>query len=295
MRMFDEYTIPNERLERMIKMRRIIVVILLCAGGFCDGAYFDYYDGGLYTFCEVYSEDASYYDGPYSDVNEGISYSAVEGYAEVPDAYSYASSTVWDTTDEPSHSVCLRFNSFGDVSESDENCYGFGYGYSSTEDEYTYGIFYEILPQAGEQTGDDVIVYCTASMKISAWGQTYAYVGGPGDMNYIAITRGQQPPVADEPNSEYEVWIMDNLELTDESFDGYMSTETFKAKVGDVIGVFAENYADITGQGPLDGLIEGDLTIILTIETVLAGDLDGDDDVDMFDLAVLAKNWLKGT
>jgi len=277
-----------------MKMKRMAVIVLLYIGGVCQGAYFGYYDGALYSFCEVYSEDASYYDGPYDDANEGISFSAVEGYAEVPEAYSYASSMVWDTYDIVSHSVCLRFNSFADVLEADENCDGFGYGFSSTENEQTYGIFYEILPQAGEQTGDEVMVNCTAAMKIAVWEQAYAYVGGCGDMGHMAITKGQLSPVAVEPDSEYEVWTMDNLELIDEGFDGYMATEKFRAKIGDVIGIFAENYADITGTGPLDGLIESDLTIILTMETVLAGDLDSDDDVDMFDLAKLAENWLKG-
>ena len=103
------------------------------------------------------------------------------------------------------------------------------------------------------------------------------------------------PPVATDPSSEYEVWGIENLSLTDESFDWCSGVYSFKAEIGDVIGIFAENYTEVSGLGVLDGMIESDLTIALTAKTLLAGDLDEDNDVDFDDFAILAKNWLKGT
>ena len=113
-------------------------------------------------------------------------------------------------------------------------------------------------------------------------------------MDHMSVTRGQLPPVLTEPQSIYEVWTLDNLELTNDSFDGFTGISTFKAEIGDLIGIFAENYTDIGGVGSLDGLIESDLTIVLTVKTLLTGDLDDDNDVDLSDFAKFADNWLKG-
>ena len=67
----------------------------------------------------------------------------------------------------------------------------------------------------------------------------------------------------------------------------------FPAKIGDVIGIFASNYAKVEGSG-VSGDVYSEHTMILTVRAVLAGDLDNDGDVDFFDLAKLANNWLKG-
>ena len=42
----------------------------------------------------------------------------------------------------------------------------------------------------------------------------------------------------------------------------------------------------------MQGSIDSTFTMILTVRPVLLGDLDYDDDVDFFDLAILANNWL---
>ena len=86
---------------------------------------------------------------------------------------------------------------------------------------------------------------------------------------------------------------MDNLEFIDDGFDGFTGISVFHAEIGDVIGIFAENYSDISEIGPLDGLIESDLTIVLTLKTLLAGDLDEDNDVDLYDFTIFAGNWLE--
>ncbi|MHC4756558.1 MAG: hypothetical protein ACYTBP_15605 [Planctomycetota bacterium] len=60
-------------------------------------------------------------------------------------------------------------------------------------------------------------------------------------------------------------------------------------------GEARRNYTDLDVTGVDDGLIESDLTIVLTAETVLRGDIDGDGDVDSADYTELANNWLAGT
>jgi len=275
--------------------RYLSVFVLLVGGAAARGAYFDYYAGGFYAFGEVYTADATDSNGPHSDAEDSTSYSSVEQYTDISNAYSYVYAAVWDNNDRENHSLCIRINSYADVWAWADDCSTYGYDYGSTEDPGTYGVYYRILPDAGEQTGDDVVVFCTTAIKVAASGDTYTYIGGPGNMSHMAITNGQLPPVPDEPESWHEVWTLDNLELTNDSFDGYTNTKTFAAKIGDVIGIFAENYTDITGQGQLNGWVESDLTIILTAKTVLFGDIDDDGDVDLYDLAILAKNWLQGS
>jgi len=273
----------------------VTTIILLFVVGNADGAHFSYYAGGFSAFCGVYAEDYSYYDGPYSDTNDSTSFAMVEEYAEVTDAYSYANNTVWDDNNSRNHSICIRINSFADMVADNADCNGFGYGYATSENLETYGIFYEIVPGQGETIGDDVIVYIVSTIKVAAWGQTYAYIGGPAALSYIAITKGLLPPVLTDPGSEYEVFGIENLELIDESFDWCSRVYSFKAKIGDVIGIFAESYTDVSGQGPLDGVVESDITIALTAITLLQGDLDDDGDVDFCDFSIFADNWLEGT
>jgi len=273
----------------------IIIAVLTCMVSPAKAAYFSYYDGGLYAYGQVNAEDAADQDGEYYDSNETTAYSSVETYAEVPNAYSYTSSAIWDSNDSQSRSLCLRINSFAEALNDDETGDTYSYGYGSTEDSNTYGIFFEIAPGPAEDYNDDVVVYVTTTIKAAAWGQTYAYIGGPSDSNFIAVTLNQLPPVVDQPDSEKTVWLMDNLELDNESFDGYIKTSSFRAKIGDIVAIFAESYTEVSGDAPLDGLIETDLTMILTAQTILAGDLDDDLDVDFLDFAIFADNWLRGT
>ena len=276
-------------------MKKYLMIITLLFGvGDAESAHFSYYAGGFSAFSEVYAEDSSYYDGPYSDINDSTSFAMTEEYAEVPDAYSYANNTIWDNNDSQNHSIYIRMNSFSDVLAGNADSNGFAYGYARSEDFETYGIFYEIVPQQGETIGNDVTVYIVSTIKVTTWGTTYAYIGGLGELSYIAITKGLLPPVLTDPESEYEVFGIENLELIDESFDWCSGVYSFKAKIGDVIGIFAECYTDVTGQGPLDGVVESDFTIALTVITLLPGDLDDDSKVDFFDFSIFADNWLEG-
>lgn len=279
--------------------RYLTLIVLLCVVGSAtqrrtDGAYFNYYAGGFRAFCEVEAKDSAYPDGYYSDdTNDSNSSAGVEELAEVTEAYSYAYNDMWGYAE--GDSICIQTQSVADAVADNDSAYTSAWGSGRTEDSQTYGIYYQIMPDEGEEPGDDVIVYYNDTISISSSGATFAYVGGPGDMSHMVITRGQLPLVLTEPNSEYEVLAWPNLELSDDGGYWFSGVHTFDAQIGDVIGIFAENYTDITGWGPLDGVVENDLWIVLTVKPVLAGDLDGDGDVDLLDFAKLAENWLAGT
>ena len=272
--------------------RYLTLIILLCVAGAADGAYFGYYAGGFRAFCEVETEDSTSSDGPYSDTNDSTSFAGVEQYAEVTEAYSYAYNDMWSYAEDDS--ICIQTQSVADAVADNASAYTSAWGSGRTEDAQTYGIYYEIMPDEGEEPGDDVIVYYSDTISIASDGPTYAYIGGPNEMDHMAITRGQLPPVRTGPNSEYEVLTWDNLEANEGGY-WFSGVHTFVAQIGDVIGIFAENYTDIAGWGPLDGVVENNLWIVLTVKPVLAGDLDGDGDVDLGDFAKLAENWLAGT
>ena len=275
------------------------LIVLLCVVGSAtqrrtDGAYFNYYAGGFRAFCEVETIDSAFPDGYYStDTNDSNSFASVEEYVEVTEAYSYAYNDMWSYAE--GDSICIQTQSVADAVADNASAYTSGWGSGRTEDAQTYGIYYQIMPDEGEELGDDVIVYYSDTVSILSDGTASAYIGGPGDMDHMAITRGQLPPGLKEPNSEYEVLTWPNLELSDEGGYWFSGVHTFAAQIGDVIGIFAENYTDIAGQGPLDGVVENNLWIVLTVKPVLAGDLDGDGDVDLGDFAKLAENWLAGT
>ncbi len=279
--------------------RYLTVVVLLCVVGSAtqhrtDGAYFNYYAGGFRAFCEVDTKDSASPDGYYSDdTNDSTFFAGVEEYVEVTEAYSYAYNDMWGYAE--GDSICIQTQSVADGIADNASAYTSAWGFGRTEDSPAYGIYYEIMPDEGEEPGDDVIVYYSDTISILADGTTFAYVGGSADMNHMAVTRGQLPPVLTEPNSEYEVLAWPNLELSDEGGYWFSGVHTFDAQIGDVIGIFAENYTDITGWGPLDGVVENDLWIVLTVKPVLAGDLDSDGDVDLSDFGKLAENWLAGT
>jgi len=283
--------------------RYLTLIVLLCVVGPAtqrrtDGAYFGYYAGGFRAFCEVETKDSASPDGYYSnDTNDSTFFAGVEELVEVTEAYSYAYNDMWSYAEDDS--ICIQTQSIADGIADNASAYtsawGSGRTEDATEDAQTYGIYYQIMPDEGEELGGNVIVYYSDTISISSSGATFAYVGGPADMNHMAITRNQLPPVLTEPNSEYEVLTLPNLELSDEGGYWFSGVQMFDAKIGDVIGIFAENYTDITGWGPLDGVVENNLWIVLTVKPVLAGDLDSDGDVDFRDFGKLAENWLAGT
>ncbi|MHC4641823.1 MAG: hypothetical protein ACYS32_09280 [Planctomycetota bacterium] len=270
--------------------RYLILLILLCVVSTTQGAHFTYYAGGFRAFCDVYAQDSASTHDPLSQTDNSTTAASVTGSAAVLQARSYARNDI--NRKISGNSIRIILYSVSDGAADNSLSYISGWGYGITQDSLTYGIFYKIMPDANEQYGDDVIVYYNDNTFVSASGVTHLILGGPGTMDHIAITRGQLPPVTTEPVRENEVLSFPKVEFSNSGGNWFSGVHPFPAKIGDVIGVFAKNRTDIIGLGPLTGFIESTFTMILTVRTVLSGDLDYDDDVDFFDLAILANNWL---
>jgi hypothetical protein len=279
-----------------IRICAVVSGILLIAQ-ILHAAHFEHYAGGFEGFEKVFTQDADYYDGPWEKTDSDVSSVYSEEYAEVPSAYSYAYNTIWDINEPSLNSVSIRFESYADANASDSFSDGYAYGRCSTQVGNELGKYYTIEGDSGEAVGDDVIVFCTSQFNVVGGGTSFGYLGGPGAMDHMAVTRGQLPIVTGSPDPANEVWTRDNVELVDEDYASFSKTAMFAAKVGDVIGVFAENYTDVTleeSAGPGDGWLLSEFSIILSVTVPLQGDIDLDGDVDAYDFAKFANNWLIG-
>jgi len=280
--------------------RYLTFFVLLCIVGTAYGAHFNYYAGGLRAYYEVYTQDGGYFDGPYSGKMDHTTYAWAGGSAavppppQIPQASSEARSDI--LRDDRGNSIRIQSYSFAKGLAATTACYTRAETYARTQDYLdNYGIFYQIKPDSGEQIGDDVMVYYNDMVNIPATGTTYVRIGGPGTMDHLAITRGQLPPVPTEPDRENEVLSFPDITLFNSGDDWFSGVHPFPAKIGDIIGIFAQNYTWIADWGPLIGEVPYSRhTMILTVRAVLAGDSDYDGDVDFYDLAKLANNWLEG-
>jgi hypothetical protein len=271
--------------------RYLFILILLCVVSTVQGAHLSYYGGGVRAYYEVYAENPPYTDGPWSGTQDGTNSANIEGTAVVFQANSYAGSNI--SRKSLGNSIRIKSESTANGYGAYSYCYARGQASGSTQSSQTKGIFYMIMPDANEQTGDDVLVYYNDMLYIWSNGTTYVRIDGPETMNHLAITRGLLPPVTGEPASEYEVLSFPQVEVSNGGGDLFGGVHAFPAKIGDVIGIFAANYAKVEGSA-VSGEVYSEHTMILTVRAVLAGDLDYDGDVDFFDLAKLANNWLAG-
>jgi hypothetical protein len=271
--------------------RYLFLLILLCIVSTVQGAHFIYHAGGLRANYDVYAYNDPFYDGPWTSTQDSITTASVSKTATVSQAYSYAYNNIGSKTSN--NSIRIQSFSIAEGATDYSYCYARGKGFGRTQNSQTKGIFYKIMPDANEQIGDDVMVYYNDLVSITANGTTNLRIGGPGTMDHIAITRGQLPPVTTEPVRDNEVLRFPDVNVTNSSnADWFSGIHTFPAKIGDIIGIFAENSTKVEGWGPLNGSIYSTFTMVLTVRPVLLGDLDYDDDVDFFDLAKLANNWL---
>jgi len=271
--------------------RYLIILILLCSVSTVQGAHFIYHAGGLRANYDVYAYNDPFYDGPWTLTHDSITTASVSKTAAVSQAYSYAYNNIGSTTGN--NSIRIQSFSIAEGAADYSYCYARGKGFGRTQNPQTKGIFYKIMPDANEQISDDVMVYYNDLVSITANGTTNLRIGGPGTMDHIAITRGQLPPVTTEPVRDNEVLRFPDVNVTNSSnADWFSGIYAFPAKIGDVIGIFAENSTKVEGWGTLAGSIYSTFTMVLTVRPVLLGDLDYDDDVDFYDLAKLANNWL---
>jgi hypothetical protein len=170
------------------------------------------------------------------------------------------------------------------------NCFAEGSGRTVTgENGGTDGIFFMIMPNAGENFGDLVRV------RLSL----YAYANGDGDSTIIT-NGGGRPRITISRTvlgSEQELWGRDGVNLHDPNTSIYYNDKDdaiFVARIGDTIGIYMGASAISQFSGTYSGA-NVSLNLSLTLKSVTPGnpaDLNGDGKVDMADLAILAANWL---
>jgi len=279
-----------------------LVILPLCIVIFCVSvahtAHFSHYAGGFTVVCDVYAQDYYYYDGPYSSGDTQTASVWVENEAAVLQANSLARSTVISILRD--NSVYIRMFSLTAAISLDSYGYAYGVGGASAQDDDTHGVFYKIEPDTGEGLGDDVVVRWMGQVSIEPMGNAprgdvFASLTGPFDMDHLAITKGQLPPVTASPDPAYEVWTMPNVILSNQSQYGFESIKAIEAQIGDVIGIFVAVGTGNTCDGYQSGMIISNLTLTFTVDSILLGDLDGDGDVDLLDFSLFAENWLTGT
>jgi len=271
------------------------IFILLCSASVVLGAHFQYYGGGLTASCNNYSQDYWYYSGPYHASQTGTENVLVEDYSAVLQASSFSRNSV--VTIYGGSSVHLRIFSTSVAISLDVDGYAYSNGSTETVSGSNIGIFYKIHPDAGEADGDNVVVSWTGALSIEPTGlvpgSVSGFLTGPGGMNHLAITKGQLPPVTVAPDPSKEVWTMPNLTINNTFYYASEEIERFRAKIGDVIGIFCLCGTSNMVSGAKLGTVYSNLTATFTIES-LVGDLDGDGDVDLHDFAMLAEDWLVG-
>jgi hypothetical protein len=273
--------------------RYLTIIILLCTISIAHGAHFVYHAGGFRAYYDVYAWDNPFYDGPWTLTQDNTSSASVSKLSTgVPQARFYVLNDI--RSDISTNSIRIQSYSIAEGAADTAMTYARAKGFTRTENTQTKGIFYKIMPDANEQNGDDVMVYYNHTANISTNnGTTSLRIGGPGTMDHIAITLGQLPPVTTEPDRENEVLSFPDVNVINSgSTDWFSAIHAFPAQIGDVIGIFAENSTAVEGWGAMNGMIYSTFSMILSVRTVLSGDLDYDDDVDFFDLAKLANNWL---
>jgi len=276
--------------------RYLHIFILLWAVSTTHGAHFSYYAGGYSAACQVYAEDYGWYDGPYTGFSSGTTEAGSTQTAMVPEARAYASEIIDTLFTSQNDSVWIHVKCDYRASADDSWGYAYGYGLANTSDAATYGVFYKIQPDAGESVGDDVTVYhnCTIRSATTSPANAFVDISGPNDMDHVAITLNQLPPVTTEPNSANEIWTIPHFWFSNGRFQDF-GIGTFPAQIGDVIGVFAEVHADIEIVGPSNEEIRSTFSLVLSVESTIKGDLDGDGDVDFYDFSEFADNWLEST
>lgn len=278
--------------------RYLTIFALLCTISTAHGARFIYSGGGLRAFCKVEAKDGSYSWGPFSQTMNHPTSASVDRYAGPPPLFTppYSRAYNYILSKTGNNSIFIKSYSIADGAADYSWCETKGEGFGGTQYFENLGIFYKIIPDANEQDGDDVMVYYNDTKSIvTDNGTTNVCIGGPGTMSDMVITRGLEPPVTTEPGMEYEVLRLPKFEVSNSSSaELFSGVHAFPAQIGDVIGIFAENKTKVEGSGPLAGYIYSTFTMILTVRPVLLGDSDYDGDVDFFDLAILANNWLEG-
>ena len=192
---------------------------------------------------------------------------------------------------------------FGETYVADANAFAYA-GAAGVAPGQATGLFFKIIPDAGEQNGDTVEITLNWSGHafVTDSGEAASNNGFLGnDDPGSGITVALNPSDKIIPPAGSRVWEHVVLEqIGDGSLDESDSV-TFNAKIGDVIGVFAGVHAQVDTSGA-GNYAEADSANEFTFSiqyiggptyTAADADIDGSGFVDLGDFVILAQFWLQ--
>ncbi len=230
----------------------VVLFFALAIAQTLSAATFTYYASSLFSQSGAY---ASYYepdgtlheDAPGSVVSWDTEYVESEQSAEVADNDFVATASGQGFGSAEVYENALEIDLSGSVSGSSmlysSHIQSYG-GASTVQAAYSTGIFFEITPDPGENTGDPVQVNFYWMGEAWASSGTSAKLDGGFAGDTIAITLNDCPaPESFDPAKA--VWTYDGITLEDGGEFDDEAYGYFSAVIGDIIGIHMDASAEL--------------------------------------------------
>ncbi len=193
-------------------------------------------------------------------------------------------------------------NAYAETYTADATGYAYGAAAGVSVGEST-GVFFRIMPDAGEQIGDTVEISLSWMAEVQVTGQGWAacnngFLGleDPGSGIVVAVN----PTDRNNPPLSSRVWQRPVVEVNGDGFADDSDQAAFTAQIGDVIGVFmgVDNEVTVGGQEAGDVYSFQEMSLAIQyiggpVYTAADADINGSGRVDLGDLAILAQFWLQ--
>lgn len=172
-------------------------------------------------------------------------------------------------------------------------------GFSAVAPGLTTGIFYKILPDAGESEGDLATITLTLTGTGSAPAPGRTSLGGGMGSEAVLVAVNVPVPAPDPVTEEYIAYSYPLIE----NVNSYSvnDTATFKVKVGHTLAIFLGTDVSVDLGPGAAGSVAMSANAQLSLEITGVSpytsaceecDLDGSGSVDIGDMAMLAAAWL---
>lgn len=295
-------------MERTFLFSVSLALFISCS---CFAVHFEYEGGRIHSQCQT----TATYDGTTDDqsglawktemdgftIAQASSYASVDGPSETA-AYSDADTYLGFDTEydiDGSLQVFGTTSIFAEIISSNSDAYSDA-GSETVHPGQSTGIFFEVVGDAGENTGDivEITLNWSGSVSVTDNGEGRADNGFLEGPNIVVAVN---PVNIENPESVSRVWEKASLSLDHDGFVFDNDQVTFEAEIGDIVGVFFGVYGNITISSPGDyGEVTADQEFILSPlyigepqYTAADADIDGSGKVDMGDLAIIAMFWMQ--
>lgn len=297
----------------------LAVFLILIAAGPAQAADWVYHDSGMHTQSDVWVDNGVEGDDPPVDVDTSTTEANSSVVAEVWDPMVHAECSGGGSVEQYEIGQ-MSVHVWGSSYAESETAQGTGSGYGNANTvapAYTDGIYFELVPTAGEAPGDWVTVHLEwqCDLLTTGWGQA-AVTGGYGDYDeHICVTLNSITLPYAEANVVWEMASV-HVENGGEHFDGVQGQ--FNAQIGDIIGINigADTFIDVAGEGygehadahsmiylfvesePPPPPVEADFAAVLTAtnpDILVAFNTGSPEEMDQGNpIATLAGNFIRG-